>query len=127
MGMHHPHGTNSVPQLPSLPGLTPMNVHGKGSQGGSKNNGPSMLQHQQVPGTTSQPGSISSHGGSGGSMREVMGGRDVDVWQFIRDLENRMAQSNAENEKKISQLTDEITTLRAQLAQQQGAAPQQNH
>lgn len=128
MGIHHPHGTNSVPQLPSLPGLTPMNVHGKGSQGGSKNNGPSMLQHQQVPGTSSQPGSISSHGGSGGSIREVMGNRpDVDVWEFVRALENRMARSNEESEKKIAQLNEEVATLRAQLAQQQGAQPQQNH
>jgi hypothetical protein len=104
-----------------------MTVHGKGSQGG-KNNGPSMLQHQQVPGTTSQPGSMSSHGASsGGSMREVMGNRDVDLWQFIRDLENRMARSNEESEKKITLLNEEVATLRAQLAQQQSAPPQQNH
>lgn len=90
----------------------------QGSQGG-KSNGPSMLQHQTMaaPGGGSQPGSISSHGGSGSSTREVMGNH-VDVWQYVREIEARMAKMEKEYNDKISTLQNEITTLRAQLAQQ---------
>jgi hypothetical protein len=90
----------------------------QGSQGG-KSNGPSMLQHQTMaaPGSSSQPGSMSSHGGSGSSMREVMGNQ-VDVWQYVREIEARMARMEKEHNDKIATLQHEITTLRAQLAQQ---------
>jgi hypothetical protein len=102
------------PHLPSLPGLSAM-----ASQVGGKSNGPSMLQHQQMaaPGSRSQPGSMSSHGGSGSSIREVMG-NPMDVWQYVRDIEARMARMEKEHDSKISTLQTEITTLRAQLAQQ---------
>jgi hypothetical protein len=105
------------PHLPSLPGLNPMPP--KQVTQGSKGNGPSMLQHQTMaaPGSSSQPGSISSHGGSGSSMREVMGNQ-VDVWQYMREMESRMARMEKEHNDKISTLQNEITTLRAQLAQQ---------
>jgi len=105
------------PTLPSLPGLNPMPSK-QGSQGG-KANGPSMLQHQSMaaPGTSSQPGSMSSHGGSGSSMREVLGNQ-VDVWQYVREIESRMARMEKEHNEKIATLQNEITTLRAQLAQQ---------
>ncbi|KAH7072630.1 hypothetical protein BKA63DRAFT_47583 [Paraphoma chrysanthemicola] len=109
--------TNNGPHLPSLPGLNPM-ASKQGSQGG-KGSGPSMLQHQPMaaPGTSSQPGSMSSHGGSGSSIREVMGGQ-VDVWQFVREMEARMARTEKEQADKIASLQNEVTTLRAQLAQQ---------
>lgn len=112
-----PPNTNNGPHLPSLPGLNPL-APKQGSQGG-KINGPSMLQHQSMaaPGTASQPSSMSSHGGSGSSMREVMGNQ-VDVWQYVRDIENRMARMEKEHNERISTLQNEITTLRAQLAQQ---------
>ncbi|KAJ4321797.1 hypothetical protein N0V94_002764 [Neodidymelliopsis sp. IMI 364377] len=111
-----PPNTSNGPHLPSLAGLTGMAKPGSQS---SKGNGPSMLQHQQMPapGTMSQPGSISSHGGSGSSMREVMGNQ-MDVWQYVRDIEARMARMEKEHDAKISTLQMEITTLRAQLAQQ---------
>jgi hypothetical protein len=70
-----------------------------------------------APGSSSQPGSISSHGGSGSSMREVMGSQ-VDVWQYMREMESRMARMEKEHNDKITTLQNEITTLRAQLAQQ---------
>jgi uncharacterized small protein (DUF1192 family) len=78
-----------------------------------------MLQHQTMaaPGSSSQPGSMSSHGGSGSSMREVMGNQ-VDVWQYVREIEARMARMEKEHNDKIATLQHEITTLRAQLAQQ---------
>jgi hypothetical protein len=115
-GLAPPVASNG-PHLPSLPGLSPMPPK-QGSQGG-KGNGPSMLQHQTMaaPGSSSQPGSISSHGGSGSSMREVMGSQ-VDVWQYMREMESRMARMEKEHNDKITTLQNEITTLRAQLAQQ---------
>ncbi|KAF2034598.1 zinc finger protein [Setomelanomma holmii] len=118
--------TNNGPHLPSLPGLNPL-ASKQGSQAGN-GNGPSMLQHQPMaaPGTPSQPGSTSSHGGSGSSIREVMGG-SVDVWQFVRDMEARMARTEKEQADRIASLQNEVTTLRAQLAQQHvnNSQPQQ--
>ena len=75
-----------------------------------------MLQHSQMPapGTMSQPGSISSQSGSGSSMREM----NMDVWQYVREIEARMARMEKEHNEKIATLQNEITTLRAQLAQQ---------
>jgi hypothetical protein len=124
-----PPNSSNGPHLPSLPGLSPMPPK-QGSQG-NKSNGPSMLQHQAMaaPGGGSQPGSISSHGGSGSSTREVMGNQ-VDVWQYVREIEARMARMEKEHNDKISTLQNEITTLRAQLAQQHvnnTQAQQQSH
>jgi hypothetical protein len=123
-----PPNTSSGPHLPSLAGLTSMAKPGSQS---SKGTGPSLLQHQQMaaPGTLSQPGSMSSHGGSGSSMREVMGNQ-MDVWQYVRDIEARMARMEKEHDAKIATLQTEITTLRAQLAQQHvnnTQAQQQGH
>lgn len=126
MGMAPPQG-NSGPHLPSLPGLTPSMIPKQGSQGG-KGNGPSMLQHQQMPapGTASQQGSLSSHGASsGGSMREVMGNPGIDVWQYVREVESRMQKMEKEHEQKMVSLQNEVTTLRAQLAQQHAQNTQQ--
>ncbi|KAF2854851.1 hypothetical protein T440DRAFT_505056 [Plenodomus tracheiphilus IPT5] len=124
-----PPTANGAPHLPSLPGLNPM-ASKQGSMG-CKTNGPSLLQNQTMaaPGTSSQPGSMSSHGGSGSSMREVMGNQ-VDVWQYVRDIEARMARMEKEHNERISTLQNEITTLRAQLAQQHvnnTQAQQQGH
>jgi hypothetical protein len=72
---------------------------------------------------------MSSHGGSGSSMREVLGNQ-VDVWQYVREIESRMARTEKEHDDKISTLQNEITTLRAQLAQQHvnnTQAQQQGH
>jgi hypothetical protein len=116
MGLAPP-STNNGPHLPTLPGLNPL-ASKQGSQGG-KGSGPSMLQHQPMaaPGTPSQPGSMSSHGGSGSSIREAMGGQ-VDVWQYVREMEARMARTEKEHTDMIATLQNEVTTLRAQLAQQ---------
>jgi hypothetical protein len=113
MGLAPPNG-NNVPHLPSLPGLNPM-VSKQGSQGGKS----SLLHHQPMaaPGSSSQPGSMSSHGGSGSSMREIMGGQ-VDVWQYVREMEARMARTEKEHTDKIALLTNEVNTLRGQLHDQ---------
>ncbi|KAF2013649.1 hypothetical protein BU24DRAFT_318179, partial [Aaosphaeria arxii CBS 175.79] len=101
------------PHLPSLPGLSPM-ISKPGSQGG-KGSGPSML-HQQI---SSQPSSMSSHGqGSVGSIREVVGNQNMDVWAYVRELEGRMARMHEEHENKITAQQEEISSLQAQLAQQ---------
>lgn len=121
-----PPQANSGPHLPALPGLSPSMIPKQGSQGG-KGNGPSMLQHQHPgPGTASQPGSMSSHGASSaGSMREVMGSQNIDVWQYVREVEARMARMEKEHEAKMTTLQTEVTTLRAQLAQQHAHNTQQ--
>jgi len=113
MGLAPPN-TNNGPHLPSLPGLNPM-ASKQGSQGGKG----SLLQHQPMaaPGSSSQPSSMSSHGGSGSSMREIMGGQ-VDVWQYVREMEARMARTEKEHTERIALLTNEVTTLRNQLSQQ---------
>jgi hypothetical protein len=122
MGMAPPQ-SNGGPHLPALPGLNPGMPSKQGSQGG-KGNGPSMLQ-QQVTGPGSQPGSMSSHSGSGASTREIMGNQNADVWQMVRDVQARMARMEKEHENKISTLQTEVTTLRAQLAQQHAQNTQQ--
>jgi hypothetical protein len=68
---------------------------------------------------------MSSHGGSGASTREIMGNQGVDVWQYVRDVEARMARMEKEHENKMSTLQTEVTTLRAQLAQQHAQNTQQ--
>lgn len=119
MSLAPPNGNNG-PHLPSLPGLNPM-VSKQGSQGGKS----SLLQHQPMaaPGHSSQPGSMSSNGGSGSSMREIMGGQ-VDVWQYVREMEARMARTEKEHTDKIALLMNEVDTLRGQLQEQNSINPQ---
>ncbi|OCK95355.1 uncharacterized protein K441DRAFT_556432 [Cenococcum geophilum 1.58] len=137
MGLAPPANSN-VPQLPSLPGLGPpdmrMPISKQGPQQGGKGNGPthgagpSMLQHQPVPapGTASNQGSMSSHGtNSAGSMRDVLGGRDIDIWQYMRDMENRLARMTEEHQAQMARLQDEVSSLRGQLAQTQPQQQQQ--
>lgn len=85
--------------------------------------GPSML-HQQMSasGGSSNQGSLSSHGpSSGGSLRDYFGGREPDLWEYIRNLEQRMVRGQEEANARIIGLQEEIGQLRAQLsAQQQG-------
>ncbi|KAF2003501.1 hypothetical protein P154DRAFT_94585 [Amniculicola lignicola CBS 123094] len=99
MALALPH--SNAPHLPSLPGLNPM-IPKQGSQGGSKN-GPSMLQHQQMPapGTASQPGSMSSHGGSGGSLREITGGQSHDFMANLREVEARMVRMEQDHKQQL--------------------------
>ena len=55
-------------------------------------------------------------------MREVLGG--VDVWQYVREMEARMARTEKEHNDMISSLQNEVTTLRGQLAQQKDSTEQ---
>ena len=58
-------------------------------------------------------------------MREVMGNQGIDMWSYVRDMEARMARMEKEHENKMSSLQDEVTTLRAQLAQQHAQSTSQ--
>jgi SMC interacting uncharacterized protein involved in chromosome segregation len=57
-------------------------------------------------------------------MRDAMGNQGVDMWAYVREVEGRMARMDEEHEKKMQALQDEVTTLRAQLAQQAVGATQ---
>lgn len=90
-------------------------------QNSQPGHGTSML-HQQVSaaGTASNPGSLSSHGpSSGGSIREYFGGRDSDLFSYIRDVETRMLRGQEEANARVAALQEEVAQLRAQLQQQQ--------
>lgn len=129
MSLPPPVGNSHAPHLPSLPGLNadmrmPMNKMAPGQaqkQNSQPGHGTSML-HQQVSaaGTASNPGSLSSHGpSSGGSMREYFGGRDSDLFSYIRDVETRMLRGQEEANARVAALQEEVAQLRAQLQQQQ--------
>lgn len=129
MSLPPPVGNSHAPHLPSLPGLNAdmrMSMNKMPSGQAQKQNaqggpGTSML-HQQVsaPGTASNPGSLSSHGpSSGGSMREYFGGRESDLFAYIRDVETRMLRGHEEANARIAALQEEVAQLRAQLQQQQ--------
>ncbi|KAK8197306.1 uncharacterized protein BKA78DRAFT_75953 [Phyllosticta capitalensis] len=133
MSLPPPVGTSHAPgpHLPSLPGLSndmrmAVNKMGTGHQKTTSQSGqpgPSML-HQQMSasGGSSNQGSLSSHGpSSGGSLRDYFGGREPDLWEYIRNLEQRMVRGQEEANARIIGLQEEIGQLRAQLsAQQQG-------
>ena len=117
-----PPNTSSGPHLPSLAGLA-----GMAKPGLQSSKGPSMLQHQQMPapGAVSQPGSMSSHGGSGSSMREVLAsGNPVqqdtqgqgDIWAYVRSIEQRFSRMQDEYELRISRMQDEIFQLKGQIS-----------
>lgn len=99
MGLPKP-GVSAAPQLPSLSGLA----------------------HAQVG---SQPGSMSSHSGSGASMRDFVGGRSEEAWAYAREVERQNQLLRDENQslsERISRLeqdhsepsnqTDVITQLK---------------
>jgi hypothetical protein len=49
------------------------------------------------------------------------------MWHYVREMEARMARTEKEHTDMIASLQNEVTTLRAQLAQQHvnNAQPQQ--
>lgn len=143
------HTSKGAPQLPILPGLgsNQAQVQAQAPRGGLQPNtssypggqahGPSMLQHQQLPPQTpqpgpgsgsshhghpasSQPGSLSSHGhSSGSSMRDIVAtGQDptADLWNYVRTLDQRFSRMQDEYELRISRLSEEVISLRNQLA-----------
>nr|POE82766.1 transcriptional regulator crz1 [Quercus suber] len=87
------------------------------------NHGSSMLHHQQpAPALTSggvqgaNAGSLSSHGkSSGGSMRDIVG-QDVDIWTYVRTLEQRFSRMQDEYELRISRLQEEVISLKGQVS-----------
>lgn len=80
MGLPRP-GVSGAPQLPSLSGL----AHQSGSA----------------------PGSMSSHSGSGASMRDFVGGRGEDGWAYARELEiqvQRLREENSALENRLARV-----------------------
>ena len=144
IGLHPPTGSPHPPQLPSLPGLEPTDLRAQmtnkipNSQGsGGRDAGPgSNVLHQRStgPSPTSNPGSLSGHGyghNSAGSMRDFLssgnsssGGRDIDMWSYIRELETKVTRMQDEYENRVSRLHEEVGSLRSQLLQQR---QQQHH
>jgi len=92
MGLPRP-GVSGAPQLPSLSGLA----------------------HPQ---SGSQPGSMSSHSGSGASMRDFVGGRGEDGWAYARELEVQLQRTRDENQS--------LETRLSRIEQEQHAQSNQN-
>jgi hypothetical protein len=55
-------------------------------------------------------------------MREMMDRQNANLFQYVQEMEARMRRIEEENQKKLQTLQDEVTTLRAQLAQQHAQA-----
>ena len=146
MGLHPPSGSPNPPQLPSLPGLEPKDMrapmtnkisNSQGSGGRNAGSGSNVLhQRSSRPSPTSNPGSLSGHSygqSSAGSMRDILsggngnsGGRDFELWPYIRELESRIARMQDEYENRVSQLHEEVGSLKSQLLQQQQQQQQQH-
>ncbi|TKA63781.1 hypothetical protein B0A49_11249 [Cryomyces minteri] len=112
-------GNTNAPHLPSLPGLAPQPSSLGVPPPSHPPPGASML-HQQLtnPGTTSNPGSHSSHdrNSSSGSMRDYLGSQPHDIWTYVRNLEGRFSRMQDEYELRISRLQEEVISLRGQIS-----------
>lgn len=106
-------------QLPSLPA-----IHSDAMRLGHQTRlplgppGPSMLQHQLPPGPASgsNPGSYSSHTrSSGGSMREIVGGSEQDIWSYVRSLEQRFSRMQDEYELRMARMQEELINLKQHI------------
>ncbi len=128
-GLPPPITNSNPPQLPLLPGLGPSEMRApvsSKSSGQQQNNrsapphalGPSMLSLVQGPNPPSNPGSLSSqsHGqSSSGSMREMWSGKEVEILDYVRELESRLSRLQDDYEHRMSRMQDEISSLRTQL------------
>jgi hypothetical protein len=138
----HPHAqfpqaSQAAPQLPPLPipamaAGTVNQPQGRASMqtSGFSGPGPSSLHQHQLPpqsgNSSSNPGSMSSHGrSSGSSMREVLasgttGQHDPqgqgDIWNYVRSIEQRFSRMQDEYELRISRMQEEIFQLKGQMS-----------
>jgi uncharacterized protein YlxW (UPF0749 family) len=65
---------------------------------------------------------MSSHSGSGGSTREVLGGgRDQEWWNYVREMEGRIAKKDEEHLATVARIQNDHSRLeteyRARIAQ----------
>lgn len=117
-----PHMSSHAPQLPSLSGLAqglqqsrtlPLQSQPLPSQ--------PMSQHPpQHPtgGHASGSNSLSSHGhSSGGSMRDFVGPDPQEIWNYIRNLEQRFSRMQDEYELRISRLQEDVISLKGHAYQ----------
>lgn len=84
---------------------------------------PNMMGHPQSYPPPSQqgsnPGSLSSHGRSSGSSMRDIAGQDpnMDIWAYVRSLEQKFSRMQDEYELRISRLQEEVISLKGQVGQ----------
>lgn len=106
-----PLGSTSQPQNRNI-GLQPSIVP----------NNTMIGSHPPQYATVSNPGSLSSHGrSSGSSMRDIAGQEPNDIWQYVRQLEQKFSRMQDEYELRISRLQEELISLRGQVGQMSNA------
>ena len=120
----HPHMSSHPPQLPSLSGLAQGLQHPRGlpiqgqplpTQTMMQHQPPSQSQHI-VSGHASGSNSHSSHGhSSGGSIRDFVGQDPQEMWNYIRNLEQRFSRMQDEYELRISRLQEDVISLKGQI------------
>lgn len=119
-------GPHGGPVLP-LPNQSSTSRAGMSSSTLSTGPGSSMLQHHQLPPSSSgaqqgsNPGSLSSHGhSSGSSIRDIIGGGaggdSSELWAYVRKLDGKFSRMQDEYELRISRLQEEVITLKDQLS-----------
>ncbi|SMQ52555.1 unnamed protein product [Zymoseptoria tritici ST99CH_3D7] len=98
------------------------NMHLPSQLGGQGQSAVSYPGNPQNQAQASQPGSHSSHGrSSGSSIRDMMAGGagggmgEGDLWAYVRQLEGRFSRMQDEYELRISNLREEVATLRGQV------------
>ncbi|THX31840.1 hypothetical protein D6C86_07297 [Aureobasidium pullulans] len=102
-------------QLPSLAGLA--SGHSVRLPIQSTSHNPMHNNMQSGPMHGSNPGSLSSHGhSSGGSMREIVGDGINDVWNYVRNLEQRFSRMQDEYELRISRLQEDLIAIKGHLS-----------
>jgi hypothetical protein len=120
-GQATPPATHQLPQhnqLPSLAGLATGHTMRLPIQSTTHNNMHNNMQSGPMHG--SNPGSLSSHGhSSGGSIREIIGDSTNDVWNYVRNLEQRFSRMQDEYELRISRLQEDLIAIKGHLSFQQ--------
>lgn len=107
-------------QLPSLAGLASGHTMRLPIQSTTHNSIHNNNNMQSGPTHGSNPGSLSSHGhSSGGSIREIIGDSTTDVWNYVRNLEQRFSRMQDEYELRISRLQEDLIAIKGHLSFQQ--------
>ncbi|KAG9516007.1 hypothetical protein KCV07_g7101, partial [Aureobasidium melanogenum] len=113
-----PHQMAQHNQLPSLAGLASGHTMRLPIQSATHNSMHNNMQSGPLHG--SNPGSLSSHGhSSGGSTREIIGDNINDVWNYVRNLEQRFSRMQDEYELRISRLQEDLIAIKGHLSYQQ--------
>lgn len=110
------HVNSHGPQLPSLPSMSAGHHPVQPPALVAPPNFPTHHATQQSGHTGSNPGSHSSHGhSSSGSMREILGQDQQDLYAYIRSLEQRFSRMQDEYELRLSRLQADVIDLKSQV------------